>query len=155
MQREPSSSKQSNVIGRIAAVPALLLGGVLISACSRGNSATTTSVAAGPFAARASQVISDLAVGNDKTVWAMFDAQLQAQLSVPALADAWQVFEDQYGSYKSHGSAELIPVGSLDVEQLPMTMARGTEEARVTFEPNGSIAGLVLLRAGAPPPAAS
>jgi hypothetical protein len=112
-------------------------------------------VASGPFASQAEQVINDLAAGNFQAVWGRFDAQLQAQLSIPALANGWRVYQEQFGTYRSHGTPELIRLGSLDVEQLPMLMAHGTEEARVTFQPNGAIAGLVLLRAGAPPPAAS
>lgn len=100
-------------------------------------------------------MIADLAAGNYQAVWEMFDASLKAQLPVAALQNGWQEYQGQFGSYKGHGNPELIPVGSEDVEQMPMFMAKGTQEARVTFDPTGTIAGLGLLRAGAPPPAAS
>ena len=125
----------------------------LTTAC--GGNSPTSAASPGPFASQAEQVINDLGAGNFQSVWSQFDASLQAQLSVAALTNGWQVYQEQFGSYKSHGSPEFIPLGSLDVEQLPMIMAHGTEEARVTYEPNGKIAGLVLLKAGAPPPAAS
>jgi hypothetical protein len=128
---------------------------MVMTACGGGPSATTTSVAEGPFASQAEQVINDLAASNFQAVWGMFDASLQGQLSVARLANGWAVYQLEFGHYRSHGTPELIPLGSLDVEQLPMVMVHGTEEARVTFEPNGSIAGLVLLKAGAPPPTAS
>lgn len=149
----------SSMPRRVFALSGVLAISLISAECSGASSASSNSVASGPFAAQAEQVIIDLAAGNYQAVWAMFRPSLQAQLSVAALANAWQVFQEQFqeqfGSYKSHGTPELIPVGSLDVEQAPMHMARGTEEARITFQQNGMIAGLYFLKSGAPPPAAS
>jgi hypothetical protein len=128
---------------------------LILTSCSSGTSGHTTSLNPGPFANQAEQVVADLAASQYQAVWQMFDATLKAQLSESALANGWQLYQERFGSYRGHGKPELIPVGSLDVEQLPMFMGKGTQEARITFEPDGAIAGLGLLKAGAPLPAAS
>lgn len=84
----------------------------------------------------------------------MFDPTLKAHLPIAGVQSGWQAFEERFGIYKRHGQPEVIQVGSLDVEQMMMFMSKGTEEIRVTFDPSGTIAGLGLLKAGAPPPAA-
>ena len=135
----------------------MLIPGLVVLAIASACSCTPkhASAAPGPFAAQAEHVIADLAAGNFQTVYGMFDASAKAQISVAALANGWQVYQEEFGSYRGHGSPEFIPVGSLDVEQVPMFMAKGTQLARVTYEPDGAIAGLLLLKAGAPPPSAS
>lgn len=42
--------------------------------------------------------------------------------------------------------------GELVVERVPITTSQGTGEVRVTYHPDGTIAGLYFLRAGAPQP---
>jgi uncharacterized protein YceK len=127
---------------------------VAIFASGCGSTVHRTPPNPGPFASQAEQVISDLVAGDDQAIWAMTDPTVRSKVSVSQIANGWQLYQEKFGSYRSHGSPELIPVGSLDVEQIPMRMAKGTEEARVTFEQNGALVGLQLLKAGAPPPAA-
>ena len=127
---------------------------MLLVACS-GKAPQPGAVNRGPFAGQAELAITDLAAGQYQTVWTMFDPALKAELPVAAIESGWQSYEGLFGAYKGHGQPLLIQVGSLDVEQMPMFMAKGTQEARVTFDSAGGIAGLGLLKAGAPPPAAS
>jgi hypothetical protein len=127
---------------------------VLPAACSSGSAQRPPAINRGPFAGQAEQVITDLAAGQYQAVWGMFEPTLKVQLPVTGIESGWRAYQQRFGSYRGHGLPELIQVGSLDVEQMPMFMSRGTEEARVTFDPGGSIAGLGLLKAGAPPPSA-
>jgi len=42
--------------------------------------------------------------------------------------------------------------GQLDVERVPVTMANAEGEVRITFHPDGTVAGLYFLKADAPAP---
>jgi Protein of unknown function (DUF3887) len=127
---------------------------IFLSACSSSSLAApgVSPTRPGPFASQADQVVADLAAGNFAAVEAMEDATLKAALPLPALQKAWTAYQDQLGSYRSHGAPVSVRVGQLDVERVPVTMAHGQGEVRISFQPAGMIAGLFLLKAGAPPP---
>jgi hypothetical protein len=97
-------------------------------------------------------VVDDLASGKYADVEAQFDATMHAQLPLAALQTSWTTYEQVLGPYKSHDQSTSVMKGELDVERVPVTMTNGTGEVRVTFHPDGTIAGLFMLKAGAPPP---
>lgn len=129
---------------------------IFLSACSTSSSGLAapgvSPTRPGSFASQADQVVADLAAGNFAAVEAMEDATLKAALPLPALQKAWTAYQDLLGSYRSHGAPVSVQVGQLDVERVPVTMAHGQGEVRISFQPDGMIAGLYLLKAGAPPP---
>ncbi len=112
---------------------------------------TTTAVAvrAGAFAAQAGQVVTDLAAGRFAAVTAQFDPLMASQLSTPALEAAWTSYQQVLGPYQSQATPVSTTAGDLDVEQVPVTMANGRGQVRVTVHADGTIAGLYLLNAGA------
>jgi hypothetical protein len=57
-----------------------------------------------------------------------------------------------YGALKSQGTPEIFVRGSITVVNVPLTMENGPAQARVSFDPNGKIAGLFFLRTGVPVP---
>ena len=123
------------------------------AACGNGGGfTTTTSIAPGPYASQAEQVMTDLASGNFQAVYAMEDPVTQLHLTVAVLASGWSDFTGGRGAYRGHGRPELHRIGSLDVEIVPLTMANGPAESQVTFNPaeNGEIISLLLTRAGEP-----
>lgn len=122
----------------------LLVPLVFVAAC---GSAST-----GPFSAKAQQIVSDVASGNFAAVTADFDATMRTALPLPALQNSWRTFQEQFGAYRDYGTPTSVMKGQLDVERVPVTMASGAEEVRVTFHPDGTIAGLFFLSANAPPP---
>jgi hypothetical protein len=52
------------------------------------------------------------------------------------------------GTYRSHGAPAFARKSQFDLEQVPLTMANGPGVATITFNPNGTIAG---LHCGVPP----
>ncbi len=108
-----------------------------------------TTAPAGAFAARADQVVADLVAGRYAAVTAQFDPLLATQIPTPALASAWTSYQQLLGAYQRHDPPRSVQAGGLDVERIDVTMARGPGEVRVTFHPDGTIAGLYLLQAGA------
>ena len=105
-----------------------------------------------PFAAKARQLVSDLAAGNFAAVEAEFDATMRLAQPAAVLSNNWRTYEELLGAFVSQGTSSSVSLGALDVERVPVTMAGGPGEVRVTFHPDRTVAGLYFLKAGAPPP---
>ena len=128
---------------------------VALAGCSKSGTsepATTatpgSSVAASvDFKAAASALVGDLAAGKFADVEAKFDASMKSQLSLTVLQNNWRTYQELVGAYKSHGTPEQVMQGEIAVERVPITTATGTGEVRVSYHPDGMIAGLFLLRA--------
>jgi Protein of unknown function (DUF3887) len=120
----------------------------LLAACS-SSAAGTSPASAGPFASQADQVVADLTAGNFTAVQAKFDpAMIQANQAVP-LPKAWAACQDALGTYRSHGTPTFAQKGQFDLEQVPVTWANGPGSIIITYNPDGTIAGLHCY--GTPP----
>jgi Protein of unknown function (DUF3887) len=127
----------------------------VLSACGSSGSSNVAgipSTSPGPFASQADQVVAELAAGNFAAVEGMLGPAMTAALPLPALRKAWTAYQDLLGSYRSHAAPASVRVGQLDVERVPVIMAHGQGEVRISFGPDGIIQGLFFLKAGAPPP---
>ncbi len=112
----------------------------------------STTAASVDFKAAASAVVADLAAGRFADVEAKFDATMKGQLPVAIMQNNWGTYLRIVGTYRSHGTPEQVMRGEIAVERVPITTATGTGEVRVSYHPDGTIAGLYFLRAGAPAP---
>jgi hypothetical protein len=143
-------------VRRFAAVLGSLAVVAVLSACSSSGSSSNVagipSTRPGPFASQADQVVTELAAGNFAAVEDKFDPALTAALPLSALRKARTAYPDLLGSYQSRVAPASVRVGQLDVERVPVIMAHGQGEVRISFRPDGSIAGLFFLKGGAPPP---
>jgi hypothetical protein len=93
--------------------------------------------------------MADLAAGNFTAVQGKFDpAMIKASQAVP-LPKAWAACQDALGTYRSHGVPASAGTGQFDLEQVPVRWASGPGVVTITFNPNGTIAGLHCY--GAPP----
>jgi len=118
-----------------------------LTACS-SSGAGTSPTSPGPFASQAAQAVADLAAGNFTAVEGKFDpAMMKATQRLP-LQKAWTACQDVLGKYQSHGAPTFARKGQFDLEQVPVTMANGPSVVTITFNPNGTIAG---LHCGVPP----
>jgi Protein of unknown function (DUF3887) len=114
----------------------------VLAACSSSSTAGISAASAGPFASQADQVVADLAAGNFPAVQAKFDpAMIQANQAVP-LPKAWAACQDALGTYRSHGTPASARNGQFDLEQVPVTWANGPGAIIITYNPDGTIAGL-------------
>lgn len=123
-----------------------------VTACSGTESGGIAKTKPGPFASRADQLMTDLSSGNYAAVAASFDPTMKAQLSVSVMGNDWSTYEQLLGPYRRHDEPSSVMKGQLDVERVRVTMANGAGEVRITYHPDGTIAGLYFLKAGAPPP---
>ena len=120
----------------------------LMTACS-SNAAGSSPASPGPFASQAGQVVADLAAGNFTAVQAKFDSAMIKADQAVSLPKAWAACQDALGTYRSHGAPTSARTGQFDNEQVPVTWANGPGVVIVTFNPDGTIAGLHCY--GAPP----
>jgi hypothetical protein len=124
---------------------------VCVFALACGHAAAGTSVG-GSFDAQAQQVVANLSLGNYADVEARFDATVAAQLPRAALANAWVTYQQSLGTFQSAGQPTSVMRGDLTVEQVPVQLSQGPGEVRITFHPDGTIAGIFFLRPGVPVP---
>jgi len=125
---------------RWAAVLGPLAVACLLTACS--SAAGSSSASAGPFASQAGQVVTDLAAGNFTAVEAKFDPTMMKAAQAVPVQKAWAACQDVLGTYRSHGAPTYTQKGQYDLEQVPVTWANGPGMFTITFNPDGTIAGL-------------
>jgi hypothetical protein len=117
-------------LGSLAAV-------CFLAACSSSSPASPAR-----FASQADQVMADLAAGNFTAVQSKFDpAMIKAAQAVP-LHKAWAACQVALGTYRSHRAPKTAVTGQFDNEQVPVTWANGPGVVIITFNSNGTIAGL-------------
>lgn len=92
--------------------------------------------------------LDDIIQGDDTGVTARFDPTMQSALSAQALGQAWTNYQQALGSYQSHGDPQDVQRGDLTVVNMPLQMEREPGQFRLTVHPDGTIAGLYLLRQG-------
>jgi hypothetical protein len=140
------SARRSCRVGCWAALGSLAVV-CFLAACSSSGTGTATA-SPGPFASQAGQVVADPAAGNYAAVESRFDpAMLKANQAVP-LDKAWAACQQVLGAYRSHGTPTFARKDQFDLEQVPVTMADGPSVVTITYNPNGTIAG---LHCGVPP----
>ncbi|MEW2140444.1 DUF3887 domain-containing protein [Streptomyces sp. NPDC005409] len=144
-------------LARAAAAAALAVGALLpvtgIAAAAAPAQAQTRTVAT-PAQSRYDritlQALDDIVKGTYTAATAHFDPRLAKLLPPDALAEAWETYQDEFGRYRSHGDPQDVAFGEFTVVNVPLRMERGPGEFRVTFHPDGSIAGLLFLKPGVP-----
>ncbi len=86
--------------------------------------------------------MADLAAGNFTAVEVKFDPAMMQALRTLPLPKAWTACQDRLGTYRSHGAPTFARKGHLDLEQVAVTWANGPGVVTITFNPDGTIAGL-------------
>ena len=143
---------RATLIVGVAAALALSLG-LALGGLGRPAPAQTVALAQpSPFDTTANQIVAEITSGQWADVRARFDPTMTAQLSEVQLADAWRTFQELLGDYQSAAPPTSVMRGDLTVEQVPVSLANGAGEIRITFHPDGTIAGLFFLRPGVPVP---
>ncbi|EST24760.1 DUF3887 domain-containing protein [Streptomyces roseochromogenus] len=94
------------------------------------------------------QTLDDIVKGDYTAATAHFDATVRRQLPPDALKKAWRNYEAQFGDYRSHQNPKDVAFGQFTVVSVPLRMAHGPGEFRVSFDRAGAIAGLFFLKPG-------
>ncbi|MGW1517271.1 DUF3887 domain-containing protein [Streptomyces sp. NPDC002287] len=97
--------------------------------------------------------LAEVVRGDFSAVTARFDPALRRQVSPQVLEQSWAAYQAQFGRYVSHGKPRQQDSGAGTVVSVPLRLAKGPGEFRVTFNGDGHMVGLYFLRAGVPVPA--
>ena len=121
----------------------------LLPACGGTSSSVAGSspTSPGSFAARADHVVADLAAGKFTAVEGRFDPAMMKAAQAAPLQKGWAECQKVLGTYRSHGAPMFARKGQFDLEQVPVTWANGPDAVIITFNPNGTIAGLQACKA--------
>ena len=103
---------------------------------------------------RARALVAAMAEGRWEDAAADFDAQLQAVLPPPKLAEAWQTITMQFGSFGGIRGAQIIERPPLRAVILDAAFDRAPLDVRVVFDNEEQVAGLFFTPRAAPPPPA-
>jgi len=68
------------------------------------------------------------------------------------LQQSWELYQQVFGAYQSHGAPENIQRGDVTVVNVPLQMTRRPGQFRLTVQPDGSVASLTFLKEGVPVP---
>ena len=91
--------------------------------------------------------MADLAAGNFTAAEGQFGpAMLKAAQAAP-LQNGWAACQDAMGKYRRHGAPTFARKRQFDLAQVPVTWAKGPGAVVITFNPNGTIAGLQACQA--------
>jgi hypothetical protein len=120
-------------------------------AVSAGRRSTSSSHAAAPMTAtaraeRAETILNDLLAGKFDGVRVGFDPRMRSELSAALISLNWRNFVRAFGAYRSRGRAVETVEGTYRVVNIPLVMTNMAAQLRVTFDANGQIGGLFLLR---------
>lgn len=122
----------------------------LMSACSSSGTSSVAGSSPTPpasLAAQADQVVADLAAGNFTAVKDRFDPAMRKAAQAAPLQKGWAACQDAMGPYRRHGAPTFVRKGRFDLEQVPVTWAKGPGAVTITFNRNGTIAGLQACQA--------
>jgi hypothetical protein len=136
------------MLGRRALVA--VTGLIVLSASVPGSGRFDAAQAASGRGAEAVRLLADLVAGRDHAVVATFDTQMTAALSAARLAQSLAVYEAHFGGYVGHGTPTVVAAGGETVVRVPLRMRRMPGEFRLTFDSDGRVSGLYLLRVGVP-----
>lgn len=101
---------------------------------------------------RALETLDEVVRGDFAAVSARFDETLRHQASPETLAQSWKDYQEQFGSYRSHGDPQQVTSVHGSVVNVPLRMEKGAGDFRVTFNEGGHLVGLYFLRTGIPIP---
>src|SRR5581483_9011897 len=152
------SRRKNMIVAAVLATAAVALagcaghgGGSNAPASSSPAAAPSTSVTLMSPDQRALAILDDILQGDFTAATANFDVQMK-HLTPKDLANAWRTYQEAFGKYQSHGAPADVQRGELTVVNIPLQMERMPGEFRVTFHPDGTVAGLFLLKVGVPIP---
>jgi Protein of unknown function (DUF3887) len=97
-------------------------------------------------------ILDEIVRGDYAAATTSFDAQMHQKVSTQLLADSWKSYQQTLGAYESHGDPQQVPHGDLTIVNVPLQMQQEPGQFRVTFHSDGTVAGLLFLRAGVPVP---
>lgn len=96
--------------------------------------------------------LDEIVRGDYPAATAEFNPTMQTMLPTQALQQSWNLYQQVFGAYLSHGAPESIQRGDVTVVNVPLQMTRRPGQFRMSVQPDGTVASLTFLREGVPVP---
>ena len=96
--------------------------------------------------------LDEIVRGDYPAAAAEFNPTMQSLLPVQALQQSWDLYQQAFGAYLSHGVPENVQRDDVTVVNVPLQMARRPGQFRVSVQPDGTLSALTFLREGVPVP---
>jgi hypothetical protein len=96
--------------------------------------------------------LDEIVRGDYPAASADFNPTMQSLLPVQTLQQSWDLYQQAFGAYLSHGVPENVQRGDVTVVNVPLQMARRPGQFRVSVQPDGTLSALTFLREGVPVP---
>ncbi|MGU3499368.1 hypothetical protein [Mycobacterium sp. C31M] len=123
----------------------------VVAAVSALSSAPTAAADVAPDQV-ALATLDEIVRGDFPAAAAEFNPTMKMFLSPAALQQSWDVYQQMFGRYLSHGTPENVARGDTTVVNVPLQMDRRPGQFRLTVQPDGTVAALTFLREGVPVP---
>jgi hypothetical protein len=138
----------------VGATTTLLVAGIVVGLVGPDTHVASADPAPGALTPDliALAALNDIVQGDDSAVTARFDETTKEKLSAAALGQAWTSYQQLLGPYQSHGDPEDVARGELTVVNVPLQMQHEPGQFRLTVHPDGTVAGVFLLKEGVPVP---
>lgn len=98
---------------------------------------------------KAIMIFSDMAAGSWERARRHFGATMRSQLDADRLAAGWAQTIGMIGSFERMGEPLAYPAGDNTIIDIPLYFEAGERTGRVTFSPDGEVAGLFIRPASA------
>lgn len=96
--------------------------------------------------------LDEIVRGDYPAAAAEFNPTMRTLLPVQALQQSWDLYQQAFGAYQSHGVPENVQRGEVTVVNVPLQMARRPGQFRLSVQPDGTVTALTFLREGVPVP---
>jgi hypothetical protein len=98
-------------------------------------------------------IIDAISRGDFDAATVDFDSALLKKEPASKLSADWATYQQQFGTYQSHGDPDSVQRRDLTVVNVPLQMQQTPGQLRVSFgDKYGKVVGLWFLKAGTPVP---
>jgi hypothetical protein len=133
-------------VGPLTATAAAIIGSICLTP------SPSASAEAAPPDQVALSTLDEIVRGDYPAASADFNPTMQSLLPVQALQQSWDLYQQAFGAYLSHGVPENVQRDDVTVVNVPLQMARRPGQFRVSVQPDGTLSALTFLREGVPVP---
>lgn len=120
----------------------------VLTACT----GTSAAVAHSRFDSQATESLTQIEHGNCEATASKFDATMKRALTPSGLCAGFLTYTQQFGALSGTGAAYSTKRGQLTVVRVPLTLIHSEGEFRISYHPDGTIAGVYFLKPGIPLP---
>lgn len=110
-----------------------------------GDAVEPADAGSAALARRAAEIVEQWRSGDWERLTADWDETMRAQLPTPKLTEAWAQVARGAGALQTVGRPSIVRKGPYRIADVPLVFEHGPMKLRVTFNHDGTVAGLFIL----------